>query len=250
MEVAVLNSSKLENADVAYMAAACDAQAQEAWNFWGGMPGLSPLNVVSYASAALLPAADVYICEIVDALDQPGALGYHSDDLAGRPYLRVLAQGAQTSITLSHEVLETLVDPTCDGWRARGDGTQVALEVCDPVEGDSYPVSVTVISGPPRQVQVSNYVLPAWFGTAAARVDRMGTAAGPFAMTAGGYMVVLDSAGNENDVFARLTGSLAGLATAGKRLAVGNSRLLRRLRGRPQTVHMRHPMYVGRVNIP
>ena len=89
--------------------------------------------------------------------------------------------------------------------------------------------------GEDRTVTLSNYVLPPWFDPAAkgVAVDRMHTAPGPLTLTAGGYMVVLDGDGNENDVFARLRyGSLAGIATAGKRLAVRNSRLLRRLDGR------------------
>ena len=98
--------------------------------------GIQPMACSFYASTIGLPAADVHIIEIVDDLDQPGALGYHTD-VAGVEYGRVLAQGADTSITLSHEALELLCDPTCDQWRARGDGSMVALEVCDPVEGDS-----------------------------------------------------------------------------------------------------------------
>ena len=227
MQIPVINSSKtLSDDDVAHMVEACAAQLLECAAAWG----IPPLAAAFYRTAATLPAEDVYICEIVDDFDQPGALGYHSDDV--RPFIRVLAQGPATSITLSHEFLETLVDPTCDQWRPRGDGTQVALEVCDPVEGDSYGASVSLFGGPSRAVQLSNYVLPAWFDPGATgQVDRMGTVGKPFAMSPGGYMVVLDAQGNEQDVFARY-GGLAGAATAGKRLATRNSRLIRRLRGR------------------
>src|SRR5262249_40004888 len=151
MQIAVINNSKaLADTDVAFMVEACAAQLIECASAWG----IPPLAAAFYRDAATLLAADVYVCEVVDDLDQPGALGYHSDDV--RPFIRVLAQGAATSVTLSHEFLETLVDPTCDQWRARGDGTQVALEVCDPVEGDSYPQKATVL-GETRVVQVSNY---------------------------------------------------------------------------------------------
>lgn len=229
MQIACINSSKtLADDDVAYMVEACAAQLIECAAAWG----IPPLAAAFYRTAATLPGEDVYICEIVDDLDQPGALGYHSDDL--RPFIRVLAQGPATSITLSHEFLETLCDPTCDQWRARGDGTQVALEVCDPVEGDSYEANATVM-GETRPVQVSNYVLPKWFGLPAQggypALDAMSRVALPFAMSPGGYMVVLDTQGNEQDVFARY-GGLAGAATAGKRLATRNSRLIRRLGGR------------------
>lgn len=229
MEIAVINSSKLSKIDVCFMVEAVAYQVIECAKFWG----IQPMACSFYDTVAGLPADDVHIIEIVDDLDQPGALGYHTD-VAGVEYGRVLAQGAATSITLSHEALELLCDPTCDQWRARGDGTMVALEVCDPVEGDSYGV-VTTVLGEDRTVTLSNYVLPAWFNPAARNVavDRMHTAPGPGTMTPGGYMVILDSDGNEQDVFARLRyASLAGIATAGKRLAVRNSRLLRRLDGR------------------
>lgn len=229
MEIAVTNSSKLSNIDVAFMVEAIGHQVVECAKAWG----LPPMAMAFYATQAGLPAADVHIIDIVDDMDQPGALGYHTD-VAGVEYGRVLAQGADTSITLSHEALELLCDPTCDQWRARGDGSQVALEVCDPVEGDSYGVAATVL-GEQRTVNLSNYVLPQWFDPAArgVAVDRMHTAPGPLSMTSGGYCVILDAAGDEQDVFARLRyASLAGIATAGKRLAVRNSRLLRRLDGR------------------
>ena len=225
MQIAVVNSSKsLADADVAFMVEACAAQLLECAAAWG----VPPLAAAFYHDVATLPASEVYVCEIVDDLDQPGALGYHSDDL--RPFIRVLAQGAATSVTLSHEFLETLCDPTCDQWKARGDGTQVALEVCDPVEGDSYSRTAMVL-GETRSVNLSNYVLPVWFSLTGARVfDVMGKVTAPFQMSPGGYMVVLDAQGNEQDVFARY-GGLAGAATAGKRLATRNSRLLRRLQG-------------------
>jgi hypothetical protein len=229
VQIAVVNSSALPNVDVCFMVEAVAYQVIECAKFWG----IAPMACSFYATVAGLPAADVHIIEIVDDLDQPGALGYHTD-VAGVEYGRVLAQGAATSITLSHEALELLCDPTCDQWRPRGDGTQVALEVCDPVEGDSYGV-VTTVLGEDRTVDLSNYVLPAWFkpGATGVAVDRMHTAPGPFTMTPGGYQVIIDTDGSEQDVFARLRyGSLAGIATAGKRLAVRNSRLLTRLRCR------------------
>lgn len=227
VQIAVVNSSKLPTADLAFFVEACRLQLIECAAAWG----LPPLAAALYADTASLPASDVYICEVVDDLDQPGALGYHSDD--GRPFLRIRAQGDATSITLSHEFLETLCDPTCDGWRARGDGTQVALEVCDPVEGDSYEQDATVL-GETRQVRVSNYVLPAWFAqsTDPAMYDHLGRLTAPFSMDAGGYCVILDSTGNETETFARVAAGLAGHAVAGKRLVVRNSRLLRRLRWR------------------
>lgn len=226
--IAVVNRSKsLDDTSVEFMVAAVAAQVQECAAAWG----VPPLAVAFYADPAKLLQDDIYVCSIVDELDVDGALGFHSV-LGDRPFIEVLAQGEQTSVTLSHEALETLCDPDADQWRARGDGMQVALEVCDPVEGDSYFLTAEVASEA-RAVRVSNYVLPAWFDPAAPRgtqVDRMIKVGLPFTMDAGGYMVVLDAAGTESDVF---FGSMAAAGRTMKALArKSGSRLLRRLRGR------------------
>jgi hypothetical protein len=197
MEIAVINSSKsLSDTDVTFMVEACKAQLVECAAAWG----IPPLAAAFYAEVATLPASDVYVCEVVDDLEQPGVLGWHSDDV--RPFIKVLAQGEATSVTLSHEFLETLCDPTCDQWRARGDGTQVALEVCDPVEGDSYNEPAIVL-GESRLVAVSNYCLRSFFNpNGIGPFDRMGRLNGPFSMTPGGYEVVLDANGRESSIFA------------------------------------------------
>lgn len=228
MQFAVVNSSKsLKDADVEYMVVACQAQAVE----FCAAYGLDAPAAALYRDVSKLPADDVYICEITDTMDEPGALGYHSE-LSNRPYIRVMAQGPATSITLSHEFLELLGDPDCDRWAKRGDGTEVAVEVCDPVEGDSYPV-LAEVAGEGRTVEVSNYVLGAWFDPAGnSPFDRMGNLSAPFTMTTGGYMVVLGRDGNESEVFARVEhGGSAGERNAGRKLARPRGRLLRRLRG-------------------
>jgi len=226
MEFACLNSSKtLSNTNVEFMVAACQAQAVE---FCQAI-GLDPPAAALYGDVSKLPQDDVWIVDIVDSLDEPGALGYHADD--GHPYIRVLAQGPDTSITLSHEFLELLGDPTCDRWVKRPDGSRVAVEVCDPVEGDHYPV-LAEVAGEGRTVEVSNYVLGAWFdphGTAP--FDRLGKLSAPFEMTTGGYMVVLSQDGNEHEVFARSIVHRSDRNGFAAKLGRGDTRLVRRLRG-------------------
>src|SRR6185369_7456293 len=134
MQFACINSSSLPKDVFLFAVQACGEQLEEVAAAWG----LKPPAAAAYETVAQLPADDIYIVEIVDDIDQPGALGFHSVDLVGRPYVRVLAQGAATSITLSHEFIETLIDLFCDQWMPRPDGTQVAKEVADPVEGDAY----------------------------------------------------------------------------------------------------------------
>lgn len=229
MQHAIINKSKRLPDDVlAFAAKACDAQVIECAEAWG----VAPTPVTFYADESGLPARDVRIMAVVDDLDFPGALGYHDFSL-GVVYGRVLAQSVtDTGVTLSHEFLETLVDPYCNAWRAMGGGRSVALEVCDPVQGDTYPVPVTIL-GERRQVLVSNYVLPRWFDTAArGGFDRMGRLSLPFSMTDGGYLIVRDEHGNQDNVFARARlryhGMTARLSVAGK-LGNGDTRIARRL---------------------
>lgn len=227
MQFAVINSSKtLDSRDVEFMVAACAAQALEFCRVWG----LDPVAAALYSDVSQLPVDDTWPCEILDSLDEPGALGYHTY-VGNRPVLRIMAQWADTSITLSHEFLETLGDPTCDRWMSRGDGTEIAVEVCDPVEGDSYGQDATV-AGETRTVQVSNYVLPPYFHAApAGPTDRMATGVPSFGLRPGGYYVVLGRDGNESEVFARVDhGGPRGVWAAGLKLAKRNGRLLRRLR--------------------
>lgn len=136
---------------------------------------------------------DARLLTIQAKLDVPGALGYH-DDIAGVIFSRVQAQGADTWITLSHEVLEEIGDPTCDVYTALGDGREQALEACDRVEGDNY-----VVEGVP----LSNYLLPAAFQKdSAGPWDKLGMLQKWDGMTGGGYMIVRDRDGGVTDVFA------------------------------------------------
>jgi hypothetical protein len=156
--------------------------------------------------------------------------------IAGLPISEVLAQDFDgTATTVSHEALETLVDPSAEGWKPRGDGTAVALEVADPVEDDSYPALIQLGEADPRTVMLSNYTLPSWFDPAgAAPYDKLGKIKQPFALDAGGYIVVADASGNESQVYARrrlATGSLRAAGAVFAKLAKPNGRLMRRLRG-------------------
>jgi hypothetical protein len=226
-QIAIVNRSKLPDDELAFAAKACDAQVQECAAVWG----VPPTVVAFYSADAALPQSQCRILAVVDDLDEPGALGFH-DDAAGIVYARVLNQSRDTSITISHECLEEMIDPTCDQWRDMGDGRSTALEVCDAVEGDSYTITVEIL-GEVRKIFVSNYLRPAWFDPdGAGDLDRMGKLTAPFTMTPGGYMIVRDQLGNESDVFAHriVAGSAGGRLAMAARLANPDSRLLRRLR--------------------
>lgn len=229
VQIAVLNSSsKLENVDVCFLVEAVAAQLVEFCKAWS----LDPWAVGFYQNAVDLPASDVFIFSYVDQLDVDGALAYHSVDALGRPYGRMLPPPDPLDATdLSHEVLETRGDEDCDRWMKMPNGSEVAVEVCDPVQGDSYPVAATVL-GETRQVRLSNYVLPPFFdASSTGPFDRLGRLTAPFAMSVGGYEAVLDASGAEHDVFAfaRLVGCSEDAA---KKMHDPGSRLMRRLSGR------------------
>jgi len=197
--IAVLNQSRLDDADVAFYTAAVDAQLRE--DLPGVWPAIEYTPATFFASAKDLPVASgiARLMVIQDTIDNPGALGYH--DFEGVPRSVILAQGAQTSVTMSHEALEMSADPNADRWVKMPDGREVAVEICDPCEADTYSKLVTIM-GADRYVTVSNFILPAWFDASApGPYDRLGTVPGPFAMARGGYEIILGKDGGVTDVW-------------------------------------------------
>jgi len=140
---------------------------------------------------------------LFDDSDQAGALGYHDEDPKGRPYGRVFVKTCQTydvpvSSVLSHELLEAFIDPHVNLWADKGDGTQFALEVGDPVENRSYDILVksssTTVGGP---VTVWDFVYPAYFDSRRplnAPTSHLTPHPVPFS-TADGYAIVRQAGG-------------------------------------------------------
>lgn len=210
------------------MCDACDQQATECAQAWG----VTPTPVVFVATPDGLPAVQARIMLILDSLDVPGALGYHDDDF-GVIFGHVLNQGpVDTCPTLSHEVLEMLVDPTCTGWRSMGGGRDIALEVGDPVQADSYAQRATV-GELARDMWLSNYVTPRYFDPAGVGgFDRMGKLDAPLSMSVGGYQIVREKTGDIVNIFAKTRlGDTTGRLNVAAKIARPGSRTLRRLRG-------------------
>jgi hypothetical protein len=152
------------------------------------------------------PPAGVECVHILDTSDVAGALGYH--DLApglfpeGFVFAKTSADDSSPwTVTLSHEVLEQLVDPwaySCvpvGSWD--GSPALLALETCDAVENDTY-----LIDG----VSVSNFILPAWFNFSnppGTKVDYLGKLTAPLTMDAGGYTAYTFDLVNWKQDFAR-----------------------------------------------
>lgn len=229
MNIAIVNASKrLTDTDVIFHALAAQKQIIECAQDWN----LTPYSVDSYRTEETLPAKLVYLFRYVDKLDVDGALAYHGVNPAGRPYGDMLApDDPLDAVGLTHEIGETLCDETCDRWVKTPEGREVAAEIADPVQGDWYEIPVTAF-GETRQIKVSSWVTPRWFGaTDSGPYDHLGKLSAPFSMLPGdgGYMVVIDSTGNEQEVFARVHGD--HLSAAVKTLDSG-SRFMRRLRGK------------------
>lgn len=185
-------STQVSDADVATMTAACAKQI--AWHV-APAHGVNTVPVRYLAKGATPPRAQARIITVMDTLDDPQALGYHTQD--GSEHIwgvvgtkAAMDHGAKAltgpyaiSTILSHEVAEMFIDPFCSGWFDDGSGTLIAYEVGDPVQSDLY-----LING----VAVSNFVTGAWFNSLAAKTDRfdwMGRLKAPFTMAPGGYWV-------------------------------------------------------------
>lgn len=228
MQIAVTSeSAKLQDPDLAFLVAACNAQAAE----YCAANGIPDVPVAFYSRGTVLPPGTTHAMVLVDDLDVAGALGYH-DDAAGVIYGRVLVQDLDaTGITLSHECLELIGDPTCDKWEPWSNGRQQAREACDRVEGDSYIETVTLL-GETRGVSVSNYLLPAAFAPdSAGPWDRMGRLTSWDGQTPGGYCIAMDAGGNVSNVFASRGAVPFSFA---RKLTNAQSRTLRRLRNPPR----------------
>lgn len=136
---------------------------------------------------------------LVDESTLPGALGYHSLNAAEVPFGFVfLLDGADWTVTLSHEALEMILDPTASILAPGPDprdpsATSLVLhayEACDAVERTSYRID---------GVRVSNFVTPAWFfagDAAGTRNDFLGVGVPSFGATPGSHLGFFDLSAN------------------------------------------------------
>lgn len=106
---------------------------------------------------------------LLNTSDVPGDLGYHEAD-TGTPEAKIYVEtdilsGSEISVTISHELLEMLADPTTTRMGPVIDGAQYIVEVCDAVESDTDGYQKLGLT---HSVQVSNFVLPAYYESGAA----------------------------------------------------------------------------------
>jgi hypothetical protein len=142
-------------------------------------------------------------CLVLDHSDQAGDLGYHIDN-NGVPEARIFAaedmkDGSLLSVTVSHELLEMLADPTANRVFQIGTTTYI-VEVADPVEADDDGYDID-------GVRVSNFATPRYFGMTNPGNDprfdfRWLLTAGIPTLRPGGY-VMFDSGGVWHSTMAR-----------------------------------------------
>ena len=198
MIIGIQNLSTLVTSeDVYLMAAIVDQQLREhvapAW-------GLAPPTVTFLAKPAEFPCDA--IIGVLDDADQAGDLGWHTEgpdaDVYGRVFAAPVLQNGGNALTkalsvcsvLSHECIETLGDSACNRWAQRPDGSQVAVELADPVEGDVYGITISS-SAQTVTGTVSDFVLPAWFNPDAApgTTDYLKLLTAPFQVRDTGYVI-------------------------------------------------------------
>ncbi len=174
----VQRSTLVADAELQPVAAAIQRQLDEHLAPSCGAGG----RLVVVARDAAAPPDAWPILVVDDYPSPPSLLAAHEAHGSPRGWVAVArARGQQTawSALLSHEVCEMVVDPWANLCVQAGPAIY-SLEVCDPVEGQTY-----AIDG----VAVSNFVLPSWFRQGAAGPwDFQHSLVAPLTMARGGYL--------------------------------------------------------------
>lgn len=149
---------------------------------------------------AKAPSPGQWAMVFMDDADEAGALGYHDLTIDGQPVSKVfvkttLAAKEKVSVTACHELAEMLIDPGCQLWADRGNGTLYALEMSDAVEETTF-----TIDG----ITMSNFVFPSffepWRKAGSVKFDYLGKVKQPFQTLPGGYQITMKN-GRQGQVF-------------------------------------------------
>lgn len=206
MQIALASLSQDPRVSYALLQKIADAVERQLYEhyapFWQG--GAVPVK--AYPELRSVPPG-ASPCILFDHAEQAGILGYHDVTPLGLSYSRVfvepiLASGGSfvetpnsVSVTVSHEVLETVGDPYANLWALmRGSTTLDAVELCDRCEADAYEID---------GVMVSNFLGPRAFRDGPGPYDWMRLLTSPWEIRPGGYAIRMRSLqGSEADVYA------------------------------------------------
>ena len=201
--IAIINFSDLDDQEVQNVIRSVNRQVTEDFlPFWGS-GRISRLHAASFdpADEDSLSEEQVQADSVIYLINEgtvAGALGYHSLNANELPIGFVFVERGDWTITLSHEVLELIIDPTVNIFLPGPDPREPdnpnrwlfhSYEVCDAVERVSYRID---------GVEVSNFVTPNYFSVGDApgtRNDFLGTGVGSFDLLEGCHLGVI----NPND---------------------------------------------------
>ena len=141
-------------------------------------------------------AYQIVIYDKAQSKDDEGYLGYHFSP-EGYPVASIFAlddmsEDGTISDTLSHEILEMLVDPACNLYAhrpARGTrpGRGYFYEVCDPVQTKKYEID---------GIRVCDFVYPEWYEyvwkAGSRKFDHLDKVKSPFEVLPGGYADIFE----------------------------------------------------------
>lgn len=193
--VSIVNKSTLfADADLPALANALQIQVTRDF-----LPAWGVDAKVFYTPSGQHPSTDHWVLALFDDSDIASALGYHDKTPSGQPlgkaFVRTtLSDGQKVSVTVSHELLEMLGDPSCSS--ADQDGNVFwAKEAADMVENDEYEIEIPDgWAGAGTKIAVSNFGLLAWWDSSrtVGPYDFLGKLTKPLGLTPGGYMSFLD----------------------------------------------------------
>lgn len=178
--IAVVSQTRhMTFSDVQDICAAIDAQlAEDVYPIWGRRTHIEAFN-----DARAVPHG-YWLAHIMDNIHEPGAAGFHTDK-NNQPLIFVQYDGDATSLTLSHEAVETPPDPFGNRLLAvdhpEMGKIQILCEICDPPEAVSYMK---------KGIAVSDFIRPEWYdsfqteGMTYSFTGRLGT---PLTLLPGGY---------------------------------------------------------------
>lgn len=183
MNIYLINkSNELEDVEIQALLPCLTVYSRHIRSWWGTMqPGI-------FLGEPKTPNAWQIL--FLDNDEQADALGYHDLDTGGRPIGYILMDIVQQyhydwQVTLAHEFAEMLMDPFIRRGEQTADNRWHALELCDPVEDESY--GYTIRAGG-ASMNVSDFVTPYWFVPGAeGKYDHMSHCVAPLEVLEGGY---------------------------------------------------------------
>lgn len=182
----VNQSTALSTQQADHVSLVCQKQARA--HFAPAWHGLGKDTQIQHVPEADLDPKKWWIV-VADTLEVAGALGYHDTTSEGTPIIKIAAQttidaNMDVSSVVSHEVVETLGDPSACWWTMDArTGTFYALETADACQRDTYEID---------GLKVSDFLFPAFFDAddPSGPYDYLGLVEEPLQTLPGGYQIV------------------------------------------------------------